>query len=77
MVEMVLAQMVAQEEVRQVLALVVLPEVQIEMVAMEYQMLKAVAVVVVHITIEVELVVLLAVRVVPDIQQDQLRLHLV
>ena len=47
------------------LALVVLPEIKVIMVAMEYQMLKAVAVAVVHTIIEVEWVVLLVVRVVP------------
>jgi hypothetical protein len=77
MVEMVLAQLVAQEEVRYLLALVVLPEIKLTLVAMEHQMLKVVAVVVVHTIIEAEMVVLLVVRVVPDGQQHQVRLHLV
>jgi hypothetical protein len=67
MVEMVLAQLVAQEEVRYLLALVVLPEIKLTLVAMEHQMLKVVAVVVVHTIIEAEMVVLLVVRVVPGV----------
>jgi hypothetical protein len=77
MVEMVLAQLVAQEGILLVLALVALPEIQLMSVAMEYQMLKAVAVAVVHTILKVEMVVLLVVRVVPDGQQQQVRLHLV